>query len=417
MMRAMQPASEALPAARSASDLEVISLVGLAHGTSHFFHLMLAPLFPWLMRDFGLSYVEVGSLVTAFFVVSGTGQALAGFVVDRLGPRRVLLAGIGLFGVAAVTLGLARGYPALFGAAVLAGAGNSVFHPADFTILNRSVSPARLGLAFSVHGLSGNLGWAAAPVFMTGLAGASGWRTAAFGAALVAAASLLLLLLRGGAMAPAAAAAQGSAAGSHASTFGFLGTRAVWMCFAFFLLATMAFGAMQSFGPAVLQRVYGLSLEAGASALTFYLLGGAAGVAAGGWFATRFPAHERVVALVLGLAALAALGLATGAFPPASVAPLLAVVGFLTGSAGPSRDLLVRRASMERFGQRSFGRIYGFVYSGLDVGLSAAPLLFGSFMDRGAPRMVLAGVATLQTLAVLTALRVGRDASPRPAGA
>ncbi|MBI5070915.1 MAG: MFS transporter [Deltaproteobacteria bacterium] len=409
----MQPATEAIPAAPPAGDLEVISLVGLAHGTSHFFHLLLAPLFPWLMRDFGLSFVRVGSLVTAFFVVSGVGQAAAGFVVDRLGARRVLLAGIGLFGVASVTLALASGYPALLAAAILAGAGNSVFHPADFTILNRSVSPPRLGIAFSVHGLSGNLGWAAAPVFLTFLAGTGGWRAAAFGAALVAAGSLAVLLLRGAAMSRALPSPAGAGPEPVGTTFGFLATPAVWMCFAFFLLATMAFGGVQSFGSPVLQQVYGLSLESGASALTVYLLGGAAGVAVGGWMATRFPAHERVVAVVLGLAALSAVALASGAFPPGAVVPLLAAVGFLTGSAGPSRDLLVRRASMERFGQRSFGRIYGFVYSGLDVGLSAAPLVFGAFMDRGQPRWVLGGVALLQILAVLTALRVGASAPPR----
>ncbi len=411
----MQPASEAIPAAPPASDLEVIGLVGLAHGTSHFFHLLLAPLFPWLMRDFGLSFVKVGSLVTAFFVVSGVGQALAGFVVDRLGARRVLLAGISLFGLAALTLALAPGYPVLLAAAVLAGAGNSVFHPADFTILNRSVSPPRLGIAFSVHGLSGNLGWAAAPVFLTALAGAGGWRAAAFGGAAVSLLSLAVLSLRGGVMNRVLPAPAGAAPEPASSTFGFLGTPAVWMCFAFFFLATMAFGGVQSFGPAVLQQLYGFSLESSASALTFYLLGGAAGVAAGGVMATRYASHERVVAVVLGLAALAAVALASGAFPAGAVAPLLAAVGFLTGSAGPSRDLLVRRASMERFGQRSFGRIYGFVYSGLDVGLSAAPLVFGAFMDRGAPRSVLGGVALLQTLAVLTALQVGRTAPRRRA--
>lgn len=412
----MQPAAEALPAERPGSDLEVISLVGLAHATSHFFHLMLAPLFPWLMRDFGLSYVQAGSLVTAFFVISGTGQALAGFVVDRLGARRVLLAGITLFGLSALTLAAASGYPMLVLAALLAGAGNSVFHPADFTILNRSVTPARLGVAFSVHGLSGNLGWAAAPVFLTFLAGARGWRAAALGAALVALASLAVLVLRGGSMGRTLPAPPGAAGEPPTSTFGFLSTPAVWMCFAFFLLATMAFGGVQSFGPAVLQRVYGLTLEGSASALTFYLLGGAAGVAAGGVLATRHPAHERVVALVLGLAALSAVILASGLVPAAAVTPLLLAVGFLTGSAGPSRDLLVRRASMERFGQRSFGRVYGFVYSGLDVGLSLAPLAFGAFLDRGAPRAVLVGVAVLQSLAVLTALQVGRS-SPRRATA
>src|SRR5215471_3012285 len=97
-------------AARSNADFEVISMMGLAHGTSHFFHLMLPSLFPWLMRDFRLNFTQAGSLTAVFFVASGIGQALAGFVVDRLGAQRVLWAGISLFSVAAVVLGSASSY-------------------------------------------------------------------------------------------------------------------------------------------------------------------------------------------------------------------------------------------------------------------------------------------------------------------
>jgi MFS family permease len=180
------------------------------------------------------------------------------------------------------------------------------------------------------------------------------------------------------------------------------------MCFFFFLASTMGLGALQNFAPSVLNHVYGLPLTAAASALTLYLLGGAAGIAAGGFLATRYQAHERVVAVLLITAALMALALATGGIPHAAVAPLIALVGFCTGTATPSRDLLVRKAAMQRFGQRSFGRTYGFVYSGLDVGLAIAPILFGRFMDRGMFPAVLYGVAFFQALAVVAALRVGQ---------
>jgi MFS family permease len=380
---------------------------------------MLPPLFPWLMPEFGMGFTQAGALMTAFFVASGTGQALAGFVVDRLGAPRVLFAGIALFGAAAVVLGVAQGYPMLLAAAVLAGLGNSVFHPVDFTLLNHRVSPGRLGAAFSVHGLSGNLGWAAAPLFMTGVAASLGWRTAAFCAAAVALASLTVLMLRRGALADAAPgphhAAGGEDAAPAASPFAFLGVRAVWMCFLFFLVSTMSFGALQNFAPTVLQNAYGLSLKAAASALTFYMLGSATGIAVGGWLAARSETHDRVIALALVSAAATALWLASGTAPAGTVAPAMVFIGFCTGSANPSRDLLVRRAAMARFGRRSFGRIYGFVYSGLDVGLAVAPLLFGGLLDRGLFRAVLAGVAGLQILAVLAAVNVGREAEVAPA--
>ncbi|HEX9576281.1 MAG TPA: MFS transporter, partial [Myxococcales bacterium] len=127
------------------ADLGVMSLVGFAHATSHFFHLVIPSLFPWLMADFGLSFTSAGTLTTVFFVISGVGQALTGFAVDRYGAERALWAGLGLLSLSAVVLGLSQGYPTLVVAAALAGAGNAVFHPADFTVLNRSVSNARLG--------------------------------------------------------------------------------------------------------------------------------------------------------------------------------------------------------------------------------------------------------------------------------
>ena len=155
-------------------DIETISLIGFVHGVSHFFHLLLPPLFPWLMPEFGLSFTGIGTTMTVFFIVSGVGQATAGFLVDRFGAARVLGGGISCFALAGVVLHFATGYPMLILVATLAGLGNSVFHPADFTVLNRHVSQPRLGHAFSVHGLSGNLGWAAAPLFLTAIATAAG---------------------------------------------------------------------------------------------------------------------------------------------------------------------------------------------------------------------------------------------------
>lgn len=389
-------------------DIETISLIGFVHGVSHFFHLLLPPLFPWLMQEFGLSFTGIGATMTVFFIVSGLGQAAAGFLVDRFGPVRVLATGIVCFALAGVALHFATGYASLIVVAALAGLGNSVFHPADFTVLNHRVSQPRLGHAFSVHGLSGNLGWAAAPVFMTGIAAADGWRTAALGASVVALLALGLLLWRRQALAdeePHAA----KAAGDAGPTFAFLGVKAVWLCFLFFFLITAAFGAIQNFASPILQAVYDLSLTTGALALSTYLTAGAAGIVLGGFLAQK-QAQDLLIALALGFAALLAILLASG-WPPAwSILPLMAGIGFCTGVAGPSRDLLVRRAATARFGKAAYGRVYGFVYSGLDLGLATAPLIFGGLMDARRFGEVLIGVAILQSLAIFSALRVGKTA-------
>lgn len=408
----MSTSSIADPRQDPSRDVEVISLVGLAHGTSHFFHLLLPPLFPWLMPEFGLSYTQAGFLMTVFFVVSGIGQALAGFVVDRIGARPVLFFGVGLLAVSALVLGLAQSYPVLVLAAALAGTGNSIFHPADFTLLNQRVSAARLGHAFSVHGLSGNLGWAAAPVFMAGIAAASNWHVAAFCAAAVGFVVLALLALRRDALEDAARlvttqSAQGATAPHQLA---FLRSGAVWLCFGFFFLVTGAFGILQNYAPAILGEVYGLPLVLATAGLTAYLLGSAAGMIVGGFVASRRSDSDRVIAWALGGAALTALLLASGTMPAWLVLPLMALMGFGVGCAGPNRDLLVRRAATAQFGKTSYGRVYGFVYSGLDIGLAVSPLIFGPMLDAGQFTATLAGVAVLQVAALLSALWVGHGA-------
>jgi MFS transporter, FSR family, fosmidomycin resistance protein len=386
-------------------DATIISLVGFAHGTSHFYHFVLPPLFPYLMSQFGLSFTQAGALMTVFFAVSGVGQALAGFVVDRVGALRVLFGGIALLACSGLVLASANGYVWLMAAAAVAGLGNSVFHPADFTLLNRRVSTPRLGHAFSVHGLSGSLGWAAAPVFVLALAEVWGWRAAALGASVVGLVALAVLFFNRARLADAPLPVDGSR--PRGGSFAFLGAGVVWICFLFFLLTVMAFGGLQNFAPPVLERTYGITLAVATTGLTAYLLGSAAGIATGGFFASKGDNQDRLVAVTLGFGALCAVVLASGWLPSWSVVTVMALMGFGVGFAGPSRDILVRRAATSTFGAGAFGRIYGFVYSGIDTGLAIAPIAFGLLMDAGRFTQVLWGVAALQVLAIAAALLVG----------
>jgi FSR family fosmidomycin resistance protein-like MFS transporter len=403
----MSAASPAAAPSRSSlrSDAAIISVVGFAHGVSHFFHFVMPPLFPWLMRDFGLNFTQVGAAMTVFFVVSGVGQALAGFVVDRVGALRVLAFGVGMLSLAALSLSFAQNYPMLLASAGLAGLGNCVFHPADYSLLNRRVSTLRLGHAFSVHGLSGSLGWAAAPPFVLALAAVGGWRAAALGACGVGCVALVLLLANRRRLDDTQARAEGTR--RDGGSLSFLGVGVVWMCFSFFLVAVMAFGGLQNFAAPIFQRTYGVSLAVATTGLTAYLLANAAGTAAGGFVASRGQHQERMIAGALALAAMCSIALASATVPAWSLAVLMGVMGFGVGFTGPSRDILVRRAATSRFGTGAYGRIYGFVYSGIDTGLAIAPMVFGPLMDAGRYSSVLWGVATLQSLAILTALAVG----------
>src|SRR6266568_8118916 len=100
----------AAPKAGLRDDAGVIGLVGLAHMISHFNQLLLAPLFPWLRDAFHASYTQLGFLMTLFFVVSCTMQAVSGFLVDRYGPRPILFGGLSVLGVAALGFAFSPGY-------------------------------------------------------------------------------------------------------------------------------------------------------------------------------------------------------------------------------------------------------------------------------------------------------------------
>jgi MFS family permease len=290
--------------------------------------------------------------------------------------------------------------------ATCAGLGNSIFHPSDFTLLNQRVSQPRLGHAFSIHGVGGNIGWAIAPLFMAGVTSMLGWHAAGFGAAAIGTAVFITLCLRRGVLADASdivTSRGGADHVQHQGHFAFLASGAVWLSFAFFLLTTMAFGILQNYAPAILSHVYGVSLVFASSGLTAYLVGSGTGMLAAGFLKDR---ADRKVAPALGFAAVMAVVLASGAMPRAGLWPLMFSIGFGVGFAGPGRDLLVRRAATSRFGRGSFGRVYGFVYSGLDTGQALSPLVFGPVLDAGHFRQPLVAIALLQAVALLTALRV-----------
>jgi MFS transporter, FSR family, fosmidomycin resistance protein len=349
--------------------------------------------------------------VTVFFIISGVGQALAGFVVDKIGARPVLYGAMGFFVLAGLAAASANGMPGLVLAAALAGIGNCPFHPADFTILNKRVSQPRLGHAFSVHGISGNLGWALAPVFLIGLSTALGdWRWAYVGTAVVAATVLLLLGWQREAIddrsptpAQRSEAKAAVSAGSMDGPYAFLKLPSVWLCFSFFFWTTAALSAIQSFASPALAAMFSAKVEATAFVVTAYMLCGALGMVIGGFIAGRVQRLE--VTIAAAMAGSASLLVAAALLPvPLMVSMgLVALAGLGTGLAGPSRDMLIKRASPPV----ATGRVYGTVYSGLDVGFALAAPVFGWILDHMAPQWVLLGSAATLSLGILSAGFVG----------
>lgn len=383
-------------------DATIIGLVGLAHAASHFGHLLLPPLFPVFMTEFGLSYSQLGLLMSTFFVVSGIGQASAGFVVDRIGARPMLFAALGLFVMASLLGSLVTGYSGLLAVAALAGLANATFHPVDFTILNQRVSAARLGYAFSAHGLTGNLGWAAAPVFFATLTALFSWRTAYLAAAVLYVGIWLLLFVNRDKLQTHAVVHHPDRPPEHSMAF--MKLPVVWWCFAFFLLSTMTLAVVQSFSVSILKALHGISFESATLTLTAYMLCGALGMLVGGFVAAKSRHSDRVVAISMAAGALLLAVCGSGVLGPVMTMVVLASTGFAIGIGGPSRDMMIKKATPKG----ATGRVYGLVYSGLDTGFAISPVVFGAFMDRGWYAATLLGAAVVLLLSVFTALGVGQ---------
>jgi FSR family fosmidomycin resistance protein-like MFS transporter len=287
------------------ADAKLIGLVGLAHAVSHFSQLVLAPLFPWLKDAFNVSYTELGAVLTVFFVVSCMVQAASGFIVDKLGPRPVLFVGLGALALAAFGYAMATSYWMLLAFAVLGGIGNGVFHPVDYTLFNRKVAPTRLGHAYSVHGITGSLGWALAPAFVVPIAMAYSWRVALASAGVLAVVVLLVLWVYRSVLSldvktVQKATGQGEPA-PIGGEFDFLRIPAVWMCFAFFFFYAAVISVVQTFAPVAAGHLHDVPVGLVAVCLTVYMVASAAGMVLGGFLASDPTRCERIVGAGFGV--------------------------------------------------------------------------------------------------------------------
>ena len=398
-------------ASARASDVRVISLLSLAHGSSHFFHLILPPLFPWLKAEFALSYAELGLLMSVFFVVSCIVQATSGFLVDRIGARPVLFVGVGLLALSAFVLSQSNGYGLLMVGAVIAGCGNGVFHPVDYTLINHKISTPRLPYAYSAHGVTGYLGWAVAPVFMAGIAALADWRIALLCAAALESLILLVLWFNRGDLIDDAqhrrasaiqAAEEANPGRAPQGAFAFLRLTSVWLCWLFFFFSMIAMAGIQSFAPSALNQLYGMPVTAGNFSITLLALGSAAGMILGGVIAAKLKMPDRIVGVCLFVCAVIGLLIGAELVTAALVPGLFFMIGCGLGIAAPSRDMMIRSATP----QGVSGSVYGIVYSGIDLGAAVGPLLFGILLDAGKSNSLFLGVAFLQLLLILTAVKV-----------
>jgi len=399
------------PAQTLQRDASVMTLVGLAHYMSHVMQLALPPLFPILHDEFGVGFTELGLIVTLFYVASGLGQAAAGILVDRYGGQRLLVAGLTVLALSIALAGAVASYWMLLPLALMAGLGNSVFHPADLSILSHRVSESRLGRAYATHSIAGTLGYATSPVLITALAAFGNWRLALgiVGIAALCVALALYLSRYRLTYQPSHAARPAEAGQRQPGYLQLVGSPVVLMAFAYFAMTAFAGSGLQTFSITALVSGYGIALKVATLGLTGYLVGSAGGMVLGGFLADRTRHHHRVAMGGIATAATLMLLLSVIAGHALAVAPVMMLAGIANGITAPSRDVLIRRAAAGA----GMGSVFGFVYSGFDLGSSTAPLLFGALLDHHAPHAVFVAVACAFALAVPTVMQVQHRAARR----
>jgi MFS family permease len=326
--------------------------------------------------------------------------------VDHRGARPVIFTGIALLALSAFVLALAPNYWLLILGAAIAGMGNGVFHPSDYTLLNQLVTPKNLGHAYSVHGITGYLGWAFAPIFLLGITTLFDWKVALFSASALALCVLLLLWMRKDTLLDqpkqSPAPSQENDLKVKQATFAFMKLPTIWMCWGFFFLTALALAGIQSFSPSALQAIYEVPLSVTTQAYTCFMLASAGGMILGGFAASRVHQPDLVITFSFLLSAFMAVIVGLGVFPSFMVPVLFALMGLGAGVAGPSRDLMIRSATPKG----STGRVYGMVYSGLDSGMALGPFMFGLLMDAQLPPIIFFAIAAFQVGAIFTAVQL-----------
>jgi len=367
----------------------------LAHGCSHFYQLALPPLFPLIHRFEGYNYTELGVVVVALYLASALCQPAAGFLVDRYGARRLLLCGLAIQSGATALIGMIPSYEGLFVLAVVVGVGNSVFHPCDYSVMSATITERRLGRAYSVHMLGGFLGYALAPAVITVLGTAFGWQTAIIIAGIAGFVVLAMVAAWSSEFRDSRheLRTQTASETKFSEILGALFQAPILLCWLFFAIMAMAQIGLQSKSVSILSLpdTFAINIETAGRILTAYLLATALGVMCGGYIAERTDRHDTVVAWGYGIAALLMLVLWQLTPAAGTIYGIYIAVGIIYGLAFPSRDIIVRNATPKE----SSGKVFGFVYSGMDFGSLVTPSLFGWLIDVGASQAAFLCIALL----------------------
>ena len=389
------------PAARI-GEWRIVGPICAAHFVSHYYMIVLAPLFAFIKADYGVSYTDLGLALTVFNVVSAALQTPAGFLVDHIGARIVLIAGVALGAAAFAVAGVVHSFAIFIAMFAVAGLGNTAYHPANYSLLSQYTPPSRIGQIFSVHTFAGILGSAVAPATLLAVQSHFGWRGAFVGAAILGAIVLALLIFQWPGQAELApqkhrAAPKAAHGSDDEASWRLLLSPPIMLNLGFFILIAIM-NSLATFLVIASGALYGTPDTLANVALTGLLSMNAVGVLVGGFLASRTTRHATVAALSLALAGIATLLMGIVGHSAAVLITMSSLSGLFAGVVSPSRDMLVRSVTPPG----AFGRVFGFVSSGFNIGSMIAPMIYGLLMDHGEPRAVFFIAAACSILSIGT---------------
>ncbi|NBP71669.1 MAG: MFS transporter [Alphaproteobacteria bacterium] len=386
-----------VPSAAIGREIRAISLVGFGHFLSHFYMFGLVPLFVAISADLNVTNLQLGAILTAYNVATGVLQTPMGILVDKFGARRVLIGGLFVTSAAFGLSGFTSSYWELLALFFVAGAGNSVFHPADYVILTASVDESRQGRAYSMHSFGGSLGTAAGPAVMVILMTQTDWRTALIIAGSVGVLLSLVFVFSGDTLREDAATKQKTRSETPLRS---MINRGVVLLFLFYVLTSSANIGLTAFAPIYLPALYGVTVETAAYILSVLLFSNALGTLFGGWLADKTPRHDLVLVVSFSIYATLLAIVGTALIPVFLVVGAFVLGGFVRGIVNPSRDMMVRAVAPAG----ALGTVFAFVSTGFNVGQGIAPLAYGALLDGNLTNEVLYLSAAFMVASILLLL-------------
>ena len=383
-------------------ETRVLGLISTGHFMSHYSQLALYPLFPLMHDDFGVGYAALGLIVTILNTSGAIAQIPIGFLVDRMGAKRILISGLFVKTLAIGGMALTSSYEALLLLAAIAGLGNAVFHPADYSILMSTVNERRIGRAFSIHTAAGSAGSAIAPVAILSIAAIWDWRTAVLSIALFGAITGIAMILQARVMHDHAKAERNLERSDDGQSvldgLRMLFSPHVLILYLFFMTTAMISIGLNSFSVTALVELYDTPLPIAGAALTTFLTGVFVGVLFGGYLADKTTRHDLIAAIAFVLSAGVIILIGATKLPNFALLCGFAAIGIFLGTIRPARDMMVRAITQQGDG----GKMFGFMSSGHQIAGIIVPVLFGWIIDQGAVRWIFWLSALFMGIALLS---------------